>query len=279
MKIPFVTALCLVALTFTGVALANPGPTSPLYLTGVYGWEGYITVIQGNSVTHIPEAYGGVTSDGLPVEMPIAVWGDIRTVGYQSASPKGGQYSLAGVPTGTSYALPAISADAWDSTSDGTHNYLLSAGNVYQTNRDFSNPVLLFNVDHDLGNQSLGITYDPFNNSLWVSTLYGFDSNSEMLDYSLSGRFLKILSPLGTIASGLALDPADESLWLVDSNTGRLTGFSQNYTFLGYGPYVGYAQGLEFNLGPTPTPEPGTLVLFGSGILGLAGLARRKINL
>ena len=39
-----------------------------------------------------------------------------------------------------------------------------------------------------------------------------------------------------------------------------------------------YALGGEFNLAPT-TPEPGTLILFGSGILGLAGVLRRKINL
>jgi|ERR1035438_8162846 hypothetical protein len=31
--------------------------------------------------------------------------------------------------------------------------------------------------------------------------------------------------------------------------------------------------------GTAPTPEPGTLALFGSGILGLAGVLRRKINL
>ena len=29
----------------------------------------------------------------------------------------------------------------------------------------------------------------------------------------------------------------------------------------------------------TPTPEPGTMVMFGSGIIGLAGVLRRKINL
>ena len=89
------------------------------------------------------------------------------------------------------------------------------------------------------------------------------------------------MKSLGTrvVASGLALDPADETLWSVDYTTGRLAQYDQNYNWLGFGPYVGYAQGLEFNLGPTPTPEPGTLVLFGSGILGLAGLARRKINL
>jgi PEP-CTERM motif-containing protein len=27
------------------------------------------------------------------------------------------------------------------------------------------------------------------------------------------------------------------------------------------------------------SPEPGTLMMFGSGVLGLAGLLRRKINL
>ena len=31
--------------------------------------------------------------------------------------------------------------------------------------------------------------------------------------------------------------------------------------------------------GGTSTPEPGTLIMFGSGILGLAGVLRRKINL
>jgi hypothetical protein len=52
--------------------LLTPAQPVPLYLTGVSGWEGYITVIQGNSVTHIPEVYGN-DPDGLPTEMPIAV--------------------------------------------------------------------------------------------------------------------------------------------------------------------------------------------------------------
>ena len=47
---------------------------------------------------------------------------------------------------------------------------------------------------------------------------------------------------------------------------------------LSFGPDIGTALGGEFDLAPT-TPEPGTLILFGSGILGLAGVLRRKINL
>jgi hypothetical protein len=33
----------------------------------------------------------------------------------------------------------------------------------------------------------------------------------------------------------------------------------------------------EYIYDPTPTPEPGTLAMFGSGLLGLAGILRRKL--
>jgi PEP-CTERM motif len=52
-----------------------------------------------------------------------------------------------------------------------------------------------------------------------------------------------------------------------------------NYNYGGYpylsAPDVVYEGGTE----PSPTPEPGTLVMLGSGILGLAGMARRKMML
>jgi hypothetical protein len=38
-------------------------------------------------------------------------------------------------------------------------------------------------------------------------------------------------------------------------------------------------RGFTVGVLPTGTPEPGTLVMFGSGILGLAGILRRKINM
>ena len=267
MKASIISVLCLVAIAFTGVALAGPGPASPLYLTYSYvAGFGNIAVVQGNTSTGFAEAYGG------PDEIPIAVSGDVRTTGY-CCGIFGGQYSLVGVPTGTSYVLPFNPQCCfYDSTSDGRHNYLVnySNGNVYQTARDFTNPVLLFNS----GAGDFGITYDRANNSLWIS---GWD-NSTVTDYSLSGGFISSFSTGHKDNTALALDPADHTLWLVDqSSTGSLEQYSTAGALLSGGPYVGGALGGEFNF--SPVPEPGTLVMFGSGILGLAGVLRRKINL
>ncbi|HEY4934664.1 MAG TPA: PEP-CTERM sorting domain-containing protein [Terriglobales bacterium] len=270
MKAPFVTAVCLVALAFTGVALAGPGPTSPLYLTYTFDRNGgnSIVVVQGNSFTSFAEAYGA------PDEVPIAVAGDVRTSG-NSSTTIGGQYSLAGTPTGTTYVLPAIPSTAYDSTTDGSHNYLVdyTYGGVYQTARDFTNPVALFT---STGLYNLGITYDPANNSLWIS---GW-GNTTVTDYSLSGTVITSFDTGHYFNGALAMDPATHTLWLVDDeNTFTLEQYSTAGVLLSSGPYVGYSLGGEFDMGATPTPEPGTLVMFGTGILGLAGMLRRKINL
>jgi PEP-CTERM motif len=271
MKSPFVAAVCLVALAFSGVALAGPGPSSPLYLTYAFDLNGgnSIVVVQGNSVSSFGEAYGP------PDEVPIAVGGDVRTAG---AFPGwlGGQYSLSGTPTGTAYPLPSIPGSAYDSTTDGSHNYLVdyTYGGVYQTARDFTNAVPLFTAS---GPYNVGITYDKANNSLWLS---GWGATTVVTDYSMNGTVLSSFDTGHYENASLAMDPATHTLWLVDDeNTFKLEQYSTAGVLLSTGPYVGYTLGGEFDMGATPTPEPGTLVMFGSGILGLAGLVRRKINL
>jgi len=265
MKIKIFALAAVIAVALT--AAAQTGPTSPLYLTGtpiVADPGPDIIVVQGNSIINsFPQAYGS------PTEGPIAVFGDVRTTnfGYPGF---GGQYTLAGIPTGTSYSLPGPPvSEALDSTTDGIHNFLVEYpyGGVYQTDRDFTNPVLLFSVARGYA----GITYDPVNHSLWISTFL----NHNVADYSLSGTFLSSFYTADPVAGALAFDPADHTLWLVDYYTGNLEQYSTAGALLSTGPNVGYALGGEFN---EATPEPGTLVMFGSGIIGLAGVLRRKIN-
>jgi DNA-binding beta-propeller fold protein YncE len=141
---------------------------------------------------------------------------------------------------------------------------------VYQTARDYTNPTVIFSIGA-YGNS--GITYDAANRSLWISNW----RDNTVTDYSLSGTLLSS-SFYSVNPQALALDPADQTLWLVNGYNGLLAQYSTAGVLLSTGPYVGYAYGAEFDLAPT-TPEPGTLILFSSGILGLAGVLRRKINL
>ncbi len=270
MKAPFVWLVCLVALSFTGVAVAGAGPSSSLYLTYTADLNGghSIVVVHGNSMTSFAEAYD------FPDEVPIAVAGDVRTSG-NSSTTIGGQYSLSGTPTGTTYVLPSVFSSAYDSTTDGAHNFLVdyTFGGVYQTARDFTNPVALFTSG---GLYNLGITYDRANNSLWISEWGG----TTVTDYSLSGTVISSFDTGHYFNGALAMDPATHTLWLVDDeNTFNLEQYSTAGVLLSTGPYVGYTLGGEFDLGATPTPEPGTLIMFGSGVVGLAGILRRKVSL
>lgn len=267
MKTRSLFLVALVAVTCAGVAQA--GPASPLYLTIWGGNIGYIVVVQGNSViNYIPDFYAGPTYGNI--EYPIAVSGDVRTTGL-CCGIAGGQYTLGGTPTGTTYVLPG-GMYALDSTTDGTHNYLVDGANsnVYQTARDYTNPVLLFTSS----GVNMGITYDPANHSLWIS---GWD-NTMVTDYSMNGTVISSFSTGKYVNGALAYEQATNTLWLVDVNdTESLQQYSTTGQWLSSGPIVGPALGGEFNF--TPVPEPGTLIMFGSAVLGLAGFLRRKIDL
>jgi PEP-CTERM motif len=270
MKPTYVSLMCLVAVASAWATTVTPKGKLYLASSDQYGGSTHIVVIQGNSITQFPQAY----NPGH--EFPIAVFGDIRTTGNISSANKGGQYSLTGTSTGVTYVLPPGVSDATDSTSDGTYNYLVDYNslNVIRTDRDFTNPVTLFSVSPMP--QPTGITYDPTNQSLWISGV-GFP---ELLDYSLSGTLLKSIDAEFTENVALAFDPSDGTLWVVNGHTGYLEQFSTSGQALGLGPYVGATYGAEFNLATTlvPTPEPGSLIMFGSGILGLAGFVRRKLS-
>jgi hypothetical protein len=80
----------------------------------------------------------------------------------------------------------------------------------------------------------------------------------------------------------LNLDPSGNSFWTGDFATGEVwevniaTGAIEEQWSTGSGSLFGLTVYGEKNF--NPTPEPGTLIMFGSGVIGLAGLLRRKFN-
>ena len=86
--------------------------------------------------------------------------------------------------------------------------------------------------------------------------------------YPLSGGFLDIYGLMFNIGGGEVVD-----LWSIGTPTG-----------VGTGPIYGVAvatSDMAFDYhrsGVSITPEPGTFVMLGSGIVGLAGILRRMIN-
>jgi PEP-CTERM motif len=272
LKTPTLTVAAIVAVACSGLAHANVTPTSKLYITGntPNGGGEQILVVQGQStIISADTAYS-------QNEWPIAIYGDVRTAG-SSSSNDGGFYDLSvSASPYVHYQLPSFMVAVYDSTSDGTHNYMVdfASGIVYQTDRTYGSAGILFQIED--GNLWSGITYDPANQSLW---LVAHESNV-MANYSLNGKLLSSFSVQTSTNGPLAFDPADQTLWLINYGTKNLEQYSTSGQFLGIDPgYWGI--GAEFNLetiGLSPTPEPGTLILFASGILGLAGILHRKIN-
>jgi hypothetical protein len=183
--------------------VARADPVSRYYLTA--GDQGTNWVVQGNSIINSwPQFH--TENQG---EYAIAVAGFVRTLGngYQGGHP-GSEYTLAGVYTGRDFLYPVSGASFFDGTTDGSHNFSVDfdTGDVFQFDTNWANPVLLFSVS----SAHLGITYDPTNNSLWISEYIG----SDVENYTLAGELLSSFpTSVGAITS-LALDPADNMLWM-----------------------------------------------------------------
>ena len=208
---------------------------------------------------------------------PIAVYGDIRTTGHVGGET-GGLFDLNGVYLGTDYTLTGISApnELSDGTTDGINNYAVAFknGNVYQFDRNWSSPTLLFNAG-----VSGGITYDPSDETFWLSG--DRNSNTGIRHYHKDG------SPLGSFATpevgsmdwNLALDPSDGTLWVGTNTTATLHNYDKSGGYQGSLTLSGIPSGSfysdEFHL-KTVVHIPAAVYLFGSGLLVLIGVSRRK---
>ena len=131
---------------------------------------------------------------------------------------------------------------------------------------------------NNFGSQSLHNNYDPqsFNiltmNFNGITSGFGFfwgasDTQWVLTAYDSSNHPIESFALPITTSSG-----AGDFVGLLDPGIARATlaGTGTDYVFI---------DNFEFNPTGTASPEPGSLLLVGSGVLGLAGVIRRKLSL
>jgi hypothetical protein len=128
-----------------------------------------------------------------------------------------------------------------------------------------------------------GISFDPFTGDVIVNsatTIQQLDANGNILSsITVAGEQFDQAAEDGHGHLFAASNFGD--LLFVDYDKSGLIGAASNFTsdqFLAGGlDDIAPLSGLGG--GGTPTPEPSSLILLGAGLLSLAGVARRKLNL
>jgi hypothetical protein len=252
----------------TASALAS-GPTSKLYITS-YG------EFAGGTVTGLDIVQGlseNSFATGNSVDICIGVYNDVRTMGY-STGDQGSKFNLAGGPVaGGPYTNTIANSQLHDGTTDGLFNYSVdfTTGNVIQFDRNWANQVTLFNVSNTLPGAGW-ITMNALDGSFWLSQWGGPDRVEHR---SHTGTLLGSFNSGVASSAGLALDPADGSLWMSDFPSGHvLYQFTQGGIFQQTSSYStgGQWYGMEFNT--APVPEPASLAAIGVGFFTV--LRRRR---
>lgn len=252
-----VLALLVVGAMVSGVFA--DGPVSELYLTVLLGATSEYDVVQGENINRTWAAYDG--------DAALAVNQTVRGFGCNSGR-SGGEFQLDGTLTGTIYTNNVSGSYFYDGTTDGTFNYTVDylTGDVYRFTDAWEEPTVLFSLGSSL--EYAGITHDPTNDSLWLAN----GETGKVENYTLDGNLLSDFDAVFPML-GLALDPADGTLWLSPFDfSGDLIQYSKGGEQLGQvncSGLVGVAPlGAEFQY----IPEPASFTL-----LILAGwLIRRR---
>jgi hypothetical protein len=213
------------------------------------------------------------------VPFALSVRDSIWIISRYSAPTTANEYTLAGISTGNTVALPAsLPSQFLDGATDGIHNYSLawtgsSSVDVYSANADWSNLSVLFNTGTlSLTSDVMGITYDAASGNLWLSSM------TNVYQITLAGVVVSQFALSSTERGGLAYQASTDTLWYVPNNsilpveqyskTGTLL---QSLTVDGRS---GNVWGAEFQA----IPEPSTHALLALGaVLLVLGYRRRLV--
>jgi len=263
--------VALAAAVTLAAAQAATAQSTPYYITNGDASTMYI-VQNGTLQATVPTYFLGY---------PLAV-GTTVILG-QRDDAGGREYTLAGVPTGNTWAGSGQFTEILDGATDGVQfNYgvlcCTATPAVIRTDLHWANSSTLFNLP---GRQDgWGIAYDTTTSHLFVSL-----SDTTIREFDLTGNQISSFTPAAGRIVGLAYEQATDTLWGKLNGGGTLYQYSKAGALLNTVVVPGFSPGNDYGgemafAPPEPIPALSRTGLVALGLLiALAGAALLRLRL